>query len=80
MWLIFNAVLMKEFDCVQNFEGYEESWIQVIKKTPFQVVKQLIIVINECSKFNHNKWEPLNIAIEAGDFELCKYIIGKAIF
>ena len=63
-----------------NFEGHEESWIQVINKTPIQVIKQLIIEMEKCNKVNHSKWEPLNIAIEAVNFDLCKYILGKAIF
>ena len=39
--------------CNENFKGFEESWKQAINKTPVDAVKQLAIVVQEFSKFNH---------------------------
>ena len=63
---------------VENFEEYHESWIEVINKTPANVVKQLAIAVEEFFKsYTFDKLAPLHIAAEKGSLQLCEYIIAK---
>ena len=63
------------------FEGFEKSWVEVIHRTPIQIIKQLAIAVQKYFKkdSNDNYVPPLAIAGDGDniDIELCKYIISK---
>ena len=68
--------LIKKYN--KNFEGEEESWKEVITKTPVEILKQLANVIQQYFKCNsHTKVAPIHIAVEKGSLLLCQYIIKK---
>ena len=64
---------------IENFEGHHESWIEVINKTPTDVLKQLAVLVEEFFKDNSQRknMAPLHIAAEKGDLGLCEKIITK---
>ena len=63
------------------FEGFEKSWVEVIHRTPIQIIKQLAIAVQKHFKKDSNDYyvPPLAIAGDGDniDIELCKYIISK---
>ena len=66
-----------------NFVEFQESWKKVVNKAPFEVLRRLAIAIRnffkpESSRFE-NQWPPFWLAIEVGDFQLCKFITEKEI-
>ena len=69
--------IIRKYD--EQFEGFEESWNEVINKTPTDVLKQLAVAIQEF--FKDNSWRknmaPLHIAAEKDDLGLCEKIITK---
>ena len=65
----------------RNFEGLEESWNQVIKKTPLKFVKQLAVKTEESFEYGlwfNEKVAPLHIAVERRANALCESIIRKS--
>ena len=62
-----------------KFEGFEESWREVIKKTPIDVLKQLSIAVQKYFKKHPTKRNvsPHEIALKKGNIDLCKYMITK---
>ena len=70
----------------ENFKGGEESWKQVVNKTPVAVLKELAIASHKCFK-SHNYTivnldeneiaPPLFIAIVADDLELVTNMLAK---
>ena len=64
---------------IANFEGHEESWREVVNKTPLDIIKQLAIAVQQFFKLKHSfkGLAPLHIAAEKGTFQLCQYIIAK---
>ena len=70
--------LIKKYN--KNFEGEEESWKEVITKTPVEILKQLANVIQQYFKCNlHTKVAPIHIAVEYNKIkvvsELLKYFV-----
>ena len=63
----------------KQFEGFEESWNEVINKTPTDVLKTLAFVVEEFFKENSSikNMAPLRIAAEKDDLGLCEKIITK---
>ena len=62
-----------------NFEGFEESWKEVIPRTPLDIVKQLALAVEEFFKsYSFKQVAPLHIVAEKGTLQLCQYIITKA--
>ena len=62
-----------------NFEGFEESWKEVIHRTPLDIVKQLALAVEEFFKsYTDKKVAPLHIVAEKGTFQLFQYVITKA--
>ena len=61
-----------------NFEGFEDSWNEIIEKIPDDLLKHLTIAVKEFFKYKSfmRNVSPLQIATEKGNFELCKFIIG----
>ena len=54
---------------VKNFKGFEESWNEVLVKTPFDVIKQLAVTLVEFSNSyptEYTKVSPLHIAAIKG--------------
>ena len=52
-----------------NFKGFEESWNEVLVKTPFDVIKQLAVTVVEFSNSyptEYTKVSPLHIAAIKG--------------
>ena len=63
----------------RNFEGFEESWMEVIRRTPLDIVKQLALAVEEFFKsYTDKKVAPLHIVAEKGTFQLFQYVITKA--
>ena len=51
----------------EKFEGYEESWKEAIKKTPFDILKQLVDAVQQFFKtYPHKKIRltPLHVVAE----------------
>ena len=62
----------------KNFEGFEESWKEAINKTPYNILKQLAIAVEQFFKsYSFKQVAPLHIAAEKGSLQLCEYIIRK---
>ena len=71
---------------IKSYKGnwilFQKSWKQAIDKAPVEILKQLAIAIQqfftpESSRFE-KQWPPFWIAIEAGDFQLCKFVSEKS--
>ena len=55
----------------QNFEGVEDSWGEILCKTPVDIVKQLALTVEEFFKYNSSKEVfPLYIVAKKGTLEL----------
>ena len=56
-------------------------WNKVLKNTPVEFVKEFSVSIQQFFKEDASRndfyWSPLQIVAEQGNFELCKYILGK---
>ena len=69
--------IIRKYD--EQFEGFEESWNEVINKTPIDFLKQLAVAVEDF--FKENYWRknltPLHIAAEKDDLGLCEKIITK---
>ena len=63
----------------QHFEGFEESWNEVINKTPVNILKQFAISAQKFFKYYRStkKVAPLHIAAVTGSFQVCKHIVTK---
>ena len=63
----------------KNFEGFEESWKDVINKTPTNVIKQLAVAVQKFFELNMSskKVAPIHIAVNKGSFQLCDYVATK---
>ena len=63
----------------RNFEGVEDAWIEVLHRTPVDIVKQLACTVEEffdsCSS---KKMSPLQIVAKKGTVHLFQYAISKA--
>ena len=75
-------MLMRKMKKLRNhFEGYEESWNQVVNKIPIPVLKQLLIESQKyfrITQFRKNKpVPPLFIAVSANNLELAEFILSK---
>ena len=65
---------------VENFKGHEESWKEVIYKTPINIIKELAIAVQLFFKaywHENMKMAPLHIGVENGSLQLCQYIISN---
>ena len=65
----------------ENFEGHEESWKEAIKKTPFDIVKQLVDAVQQFFKtypYKDIRLAPLHVVAEKGSLKLFDYIIKRA--
>ena len=59
----------------ENFKGFEESWKEVIRRTPLDIIKQLALTVNEFFKsYTDKKVAPLHIVAEKGTFQLFQYV------
>ena len=74
---IFLISIIKSYK--SNFKGFEDSWNEVIHKTPVKIMKQLAIAVQIFfKKFPINKeMAPFFIAEDNQNIELCKFIITK---
>ena len=62
----------------KKFEKHEESWNEVLNKTPVYFIKELAFALYQYFEFNdHDEIAPLHIAALKGSFQLCQYIIAK---
>ena len=63
----------------KHFEGFEESWNDVINKTPSNVIKQLAVAVQKFFelKISSKKVAPIHIAVNKGSFQLCDYVATK---
>ena len=64
----------------ENFEGFEESWREVLFKIPLEMMKQLCNAVQqffECYSNKEIRVAPLHIAVEKGSLQLCQYVIAK---
>ena len=65
---------------VGNFKRHEESWKEVIYKTPINIIKELAIAVQLFFKaywHENMKMAPLHIGVENGSLQLCQYIISN---
>ena len=62
-----------------RYQGFDESWKEVIFKTPINYIKDLAIAVQYFYEqfFGSEKVAPLHVAVETGNFNLCQYIISK---
>ena len=72
---IINKNYLKNY---KKFQGFEESWKEVIYKTPFNVVKQLASAVQSfCKSYELEELTPLQIAVTKGSLEICEYFMSK---
>lgn len=76
--LFAKRIIMAHFG---NLVEFKDSWSKVIEKAPAIIVKQLSKAVqhffkDDKSRFT-NQWNPLQIAVEMGTKQICKYIIDK---
>ena len=60
---------------VKNFEDSTETWKKVVKNTPFEIIKQLVLTVKQFQHSTH--YEPLHYAAISGNLGLYKYIHEK---
>ena len=62
----------------KNFEGFEESWNQVVKKIPVDVIKQLASAVKKSCQIDiYMRNSPHDIASYEGQLDLLRFIIEK---
>ena len=66
--------ILKKNNC--QFRSFEESWNQVIIKTPLDIIKQLTLAVKK-NIYGYKNLAPLHIAAKEGSIKLCEYIITK---
>ena len=68
---------------LENQESLQDSWKKVVDKTPFSIIKELAVSIQQFLKMvcwknrGQQIWSPLYIAAGVGNSELYKYIATK---
>ena len=64
---------------IRNFEGVEESWIEVLHRTPVDVIKQLALTVEEFfNSYLFNQVSPLHIVAKKGTLSLFQFVISRA--
>ena len=62
-----------------NFVGVEESWREVLRKTPVDMIKQLALVVEEYFKHYFPMFiSPLHIVAKKGTLKLFRYVFSRA--
>ena len=62
----------------KHFKGHEESWKQVVSKTPVSVLRQLVIASEYYFKrFRNEAMSPLFVAVLVDNLELAKHILSR---
>ena len=68
--------------CKAKYQGQEKAWNEVFNKIPINFVRQLAIVVRQFCNKSDGWWSiysiaPLNVAVEYGNLDLCKFIVSK---
>ena len=62
----------------RNFEGVEDAWIEVLHRTPVDIIKQLACTVEEFfNSYSSKKVSPLQIVAKKGTVHLFQYVISK---
>ena len=69
--------IIKKYD--RNFEGVEDSWKEVLHRTPIDVIKQLALAVEKFfnSYSSEHQVSPLHIVAKKGTLNLFQYVITK---
>merc|ERR1712010_265224 len=69
---------------VGNIEEFPDTWEKLVDKTPIEVVKDLALAVHQfftsrLSRLEY-QWNPLHVAAERGNLQLCQFIKEKTGF
>ena len=73
--------IMKKYN--GNFQEFHESWLNVINKSPVEIVKELALAVYQFfmarETRSEKQWHPLSICPAQGSFQLCEHIFKRTL-